>query len=81
MGKAMNAQEQADQDMTMLRHSAEQLAEHFDTVQILVTRHDPAQAEGTIRAHYGLGNICARYGHAKEFVLHCEVGMTRGPQQ
>ena len=54
---------QKDNDMALLERHTKQLMEHFDTVQIFVTRHRPGDAEGdTITADFGNGNWFARFG-------------------
>lgn len=44
-----------------VKNAAENLGEHFDSVQIFVTRHAP-EDEGTHRIAYGTGNWFARVG-------------------
>lgn len=51
-----------DRDQELLRRAAEPLGEHFDTVHIFATRHDPAVRGGTVVTSYGLGNYLARLG-------------------
>jgi len=50
-----------DEDLKILKSHALQLAEHFDTVQIITTRLDPEE-EGTFIIDHGEGNWFARYG-------------------
>lgn len=50
------------------------LGEHFDTVQILASRHD---IDGTASYHCGLGNSMARYGHAKAWLMREEAAMLK----
>ncbi len=51
--------EPEDADMRRLRNATAALMEHFDTVQIFVTRE---QEGGTIAANFGGGNWYARRG-------------------
>lgn len=55
--------------MQIIEVHVNQLMEHFDTVQIFVTRHEPATLNGTVRADLGGGNWYARYGQAKEWLV------------
>ena len=48
---------------------ARQLGEHFDSVQIFVTRHEPGERDGTVTACAGIGNWYSRYGQIKEWVI------------
>lgn len=63
-----------DRDLELIRSHAAQLAEHFDAVQIIVTRHDPAGGGGggTVMADHGEGNWFARYGSVREWVTKHE---------
>lgn len=56
-------------DMALLERAANQLGEHFDTVQIFVTRHSPVEEGGTINADWGTGNWFARYGQIHDWLL------------
>lgn len=58
-----------DDDMTMLEKHANELAEHFDSVQIFVTRHEGGEKNGTVNASQGAGNWFARYGQVKSWVI------------
>ena len=51
-----------DADLVLVRKACESLVEHFDSVQIFVTRHEPSSG-GTIRSSQGLGDWYARFGH------------------
>lgn len=62
----------ADEDMNRLKKAAAELGEHFDSVQIFATRHEPALTTGTIAAHHGVGSYYARYGQVREWVLRCD---------
>lgn len=45
------------------------LIEHFDTVQIFVTRHEAGRCDGTIHVIHGEGNYFARLGQISEWVV------------
>lgn len=47
-------------DIEIIQKAADQLGEHFDTVQIFCTRHEGS--DGTGRYALGIGNWFARYG-------------------
>jgi len=52
-------------DEKVLRKALNELGEYFDTVQIFVTRHDPAEENGTLEYNCGIGNYYARLGQVK----------------
>lgn len=58
-----------EQDVQQVKRHVEQLLEHFDTVQIFVTRHMPAELDGTRMVSTGGGNWFARYGYCKEWLI------------
>jgi len=60
-----------DPDLDMLKRHCAQLAEHFDTVHIFVTRHAP-QEGGTVNATWGLGNWFARRGQVAEWMTKAD---------
>ena len=64
----MSDESSEDRDLSIVRSHAAQLAEHFDTVQIFVTRHDEQQ-DGTIAVDRGEGNWYARFGQVKEWII------------
>lgn len=49
-------------DLSKLKSHCAQLAEHFDSVMIFCTRHQPEDG-GTVNCRYGSGDWFARYGH------------------
>lgn len=59
---------QREVDLKRLQDACHQLGEHFDTVQIFVTRYEPGEKH-TVNAHYGIGNWLARYGQMREFLM------------
>jgi hypothetical protein len=68
--------EDAQQDMDWIKAACEQLGEHFDTVQIFVTRFDPE--DGTTNIDWGSGDWFARYGKVKQWVLKEERRIALG---
>lgn len=63
---------QAQSDLSQLKLATTQLGEHFDTVQIFVTRYEPAEDGGTTNIHYGTGNWFARFGHVRDWIVKRE---------
>lgn len=59
-------------DMQRLKLAAEALGEHFDTVQIFVTRHEPEVEDGTINAAWSVGNWFTRYGQVREWLIKAD---------
>lgn len=58
-----------DKDIEMVNAHVEKLGEHFDTVHVFVTRHEPTTEGGTIGLGIGAGNWFSRYGQIKEWVI------------
>lgn len=54
-----------DEDLARLDRCLAQLSEHFDSVQIVATRHN---GDATISCHRGTGNWFSRYGAVVEWV-------------
>lgn len=57
-----------DQDVSMVRQSAESLIEHFDSVQIFVTKKSD-DGDGYIQIQLGRGNWFTRYGQVKCWII------------
>ena len=57
----MNSEPIKDADFQLVVAHCQQLIEHFDSVQIFVTRSEP-EKDGTIHIARGTGNWFARYG-------------------
>jgi hypothetical protein len=53
---------------SIIEKAVTQLGEHFDTVQIFVTRHESGEKGGTLHNQSGVGNWYARYGQVREWV-------------
>lgn len=62
----------------IIRQALNRLAEHVDSVTILVTKRREHGHNGTWRMVNGRGNFYARYGHAREWVLQTEEDMKAG---
>lgn len=59
-----------EQDMERVREAACALIEHFDSVQIFVTRHEAGEKDGTVNIHMGQGNFFTRLG---QVVRWCQM--------
>ena len=57
-----------EQSLEILKQHAAQLAEHFDTVQIICTRHD--EQDGTATQAWGAGNLFGRFGSVDYWLDH-----------
>jgi hypothetical protein len=64
--------EEQKRDLALLKTHTAALSEHFDSVQIFVTRRNP-EGTGTVNARWGSGDWFARYGHVKWW-LNCQNG-------
>jgi hypothetical protein len=62
-------------DLERLQSAARALGEHFDSVQIVCTRHDPIQQGGTVITHAGVGNWYARFGSIRSWLVHNDESM------
>lgn len=56
-----------DEDMAVVKRACDTLMEHFDNVQIFVTRMDPEQG-GAVNINFGKGNVFARVGHVQAWL-------------
>ena len=70
--------EQSSEDIRILTSHVNSLMEHFDTVEILVTRNAEAKLSGTVYLNRGAGNWFARYGQMREWVTCEEEHMREG---
>lgn len=57
---------------TIVTKVVESLGEHFDTVHVFATVHDPSSDGGTVNVSAGVGNWLTRYGQVKDFVIRTE---------
>jgi hypothetical protein len=60
-----------DPDVARVSKAVEALSEHFDTVQVFVTRHINNE-DGTAAINLGAGNWYARYGQVQDFIVRCD---------
>jgi hypothetical protein len=67
----MNMNEEEMRDFRLVK-AAEALAEHFDHVQIFVSFYEGGDDGGTSTLVAGKGNLDARYGQVKAWVLREE---------
>lgn len=65
--------EQKDEKLKILEQTCSRLQEHFDTVQIFATKHDPTMSEGTIHWVFGSGNWFARWGQILDWIERKKV--------
>lgn len=70
--RALNFMDKGIQDLSIIDKHLDELAEHFDSVQIFVTRYEPNQEGSTINIHKGIGNWFTRFGFVKSWVIRCE---------
>jgi len=66
------SEESKDRDLELARKAVAALGEHFDSVQLFCTRHEPATENGTTSVNTGIGNWFARYGQVKLWVANQE---------
>lgn len=59
-----------DRDMALIKSHAAQLSEHFDSVQVFVTRYRGGE---TVSVAHGCGNWFARYGQVKDWVVKADA--------
>lgn len=62
-------------DLAMVQAAAQKLGEHFDTVQIVCTRHEPTNEGGTVITHAGVGNWYGRSGSVRAWMTHNDESM------
>lgn len=67
----MGLSESEEIDLNRIKEAAMVLGEHYDTVQIFVTRHESETEDsgGTMNANYGVGNWFARYGFVRDWCV------------
>jgi hypothetical protein len=61
----------ADDRLALVQSHVAQLAEHFDTVQVFVTRVDEGGDTGHVS--WGAGNWFARFGHVNHWLARQEA--------
>lgn len=63
-----------DKDIEMVQRCLTSLGEHFDTVQIFVTRHEAGVTDGgTVAISMGCGNNFAREGQVRNWLIKNET--------
>jgi hypothetical protein len=65
-------------DLDRVKKACSELGEHFDTVQIFVTRHEPSEG-GTVNVQWGEGNWFARYGQVKSWTISEDEAFREDP--
>lgn len=60
------------QDMERVQRAVESLGEHFETVHIFCTKHEPGDGHGTFNCSAGSGNWFARFGQIKGWTVKME---------
>lgn len=62
------------QEMDRIAMHADQLAEHYDSVQIFVTRNSDNEKEddGTVNINFGRGNWFTRFGQVQHWMLKAD---------
>jgi hypothetical protein len=65
----MDCDPEAEADVEIVKKACLSLGEHFDSVHIFATRHEPATLDGTVTVAYGSGNWFARYGQIQEWMI------------
>jgi hypothetical protein len=60
--------EDRNRELDIVKRATLGMMEHFDTVQVFATRHDPHGEGGTVNIQWGQGNWFARYGHIRNWV-------------
>lgn len=79
----MTADYEQSDEWKMVEKAAEELSEHFDSVQIFCTRHEGAKGT-TEHIMLGKGNWFARMGSVQEFITRNDEGTRiekRGDEQ
>jgi hypothetical protein len=61
-----------DNDLNIVKKHVSQLSEHFDTVQIFVTKRN---LDTTIDINHGSGNWFARYGQVNHWLIREEANV------
>lgn len=59
--------EPENEDVKRVRAAVTSLGEHFETVQVFVTRHEPGTLDGTKHIALGSGNWFARFGQIQQW--------------
>jgi hypothetical protein len=60
-----------EHEVALVQHHVDKLMEHFDTVQVFVSKHNPVENRTEFLSK-GAGNNYARYGQVKQWVIEDE---------
>jgi hypothetical protein len=63
------------EEQKLLDDAVQNLGEHYDSVQIFCTRHESGENGGTLAVKKGTGNIYARYGQVREWLIQQDEGV------
>lgn len=66
---AESEEKQADADVAIVKRHVAELGEHFDSVQIFVTRFEAGVEQHTVSVQLGSGNWFARMGHIRDWLV------------
>ena len=58
-----------DSDLALVKQAVDFLKEHFEAVQVFVSRDDSDRLGGTTNCNMGSGNYYARYGQVSLWVI------------
>lgn len=64
--------QEREKDLALINDALNTLIEHFDSVQIFVSRHEEAVSNGTITLQNGRGNWFTRYGQIKQWIIRSD---------
>lgn len=64
--------EKVDDDLERVKRAVETLGEHFDSVHIFVTKHEPEVEDGTVNISWSAGNWFTRYGQILEWLIKAD---------
>lgn len=66
-----------DPDITIMDRHVAALMEHFDTVHVFTSRHEPGREGKSMVCDRGSGHWYARYGQVKEWIIRQEREIKR----
>lgn len=71
----MSADDMSERDMARVDQALDLLREHFDTIQIFVSRNESGELDGTVTVHKGVGNWFARFGQVRAWMIKEEQSL------
>ncbi len=77
----MSPSDPKDPNVIIVQTVVDSLGEHFDTVQVFVTRHEAAASDGTRHLAIGSGNFFARYGQVQMWIASNDQGVREETKQ